>query len=347
MNKCGLILGVAAVTALAGCLDPKYARKNPNHHAPTTVPAYTGDVEPVAPGTGHLVQVGEQPTGPVEITTAFDEPTASPIGVAVDPGVPGFDDIRPVTVPGGTPAATHGDATGPATTTYTVRPGDTLSKISKRYNIKLDSIRRANPGVKGDVIRVGQKLELPGTVDVGDAPAPSATAASAGSSKPFVPYTGETKEYTVQKGDVLGIIARRHGCTVRQLKELNGMKNDTVYLGKKMKVPAGKATAAVASSTPAAQTEPPKTISKKPVEPTPTPDAADDASGEATVAPADAAAPDSGDYIDYEVAEGEDFANISIIFNVSPSDIRQLNNLDENEELRPGMKLRIPKGAAQ
>jgi membrane-bound lytic murein transglycosylase D len=47
---------------------------------------------------------------------------------------------------------------------------------------------------------------------------------------------GEGKYYTVKKGDTLYKIATKHGLTVQKLKKLNGMKNDNIRVGQKLKV---------------------------------------------------------------------------------------------------------------
>ena len=47
---------------------------------------------------------------------------------------------------------------------------------------------------------------------------------------------GEGKYYTVKKGDTLYKIANKHGLTVQKLKKLNGMKNDNIRVGQKLKV---------------------------------------------------------------------------------------------------------------
>ncbi|NLF17179.1 MAG: LysM peptidoglycan-binding domain-containing protein [Lentisphaerae bacterium] len=43
---------------------------------------------------------------------------------------------------------------------YTVQAGDTLSAIAKAFNVAPEAIRAAN-GLKGDIIRVGQRLKIP------------------------------------------------------------------------------------------------------------------------------------------------------------------------------------------
>lgn len=46
------------------------------------------------------------------------------------------------------------------TTTVTVKKGDTLSGLSRRYNSSVSAIRRAN-ALKSNMLRVGQRLVIP------------------------------------------------------------------------------------------------------------------------------------------------------------------------------------------
>lgn len=46
-----------------------------------------------------------------------------------------------------------------------------------------------------------------------------------------------TKSYKVVEGDTLERIARRHGTTIKRLKELNDLKTDRIYRGQTLKVP--------------------------------------------------------------------------------------------------------------
>ena len=49
----------------------------------------------------------------------------------------------------------------PQTVTYTVKSGDSLSKIASRYRgVTVNDIKAAN-GLKSDAIRAGQKLKIP------------------------------------------------------------------------------------------------------------------------------------------------------------------------------------------
>jgi len=43
--------------------------------------------------------------------------------------------------------------------------------------------------------------------------------------------------YEVKSGDILEKIAKKHKTTVKKIKELNGLKNDRIYVGQKLKLP--------------------------------------------------------------------------------------------------------------
>lgn len=47
------------------------------------------------------------------------------------------------------------------TRTYVVQAHDTLASISRKYNVKLDALAVANPGVDAKRLRVGQSLNIP------------------------------------------------------------------------------------------------------------------------------------------------------------------------------------------
>lgn len=118
-----------------------------------------------------------------------------------------------------------------AMTTYTVRQGDTLSKIAQRNGIKVAAIKSLNH-LNSDTIRVGQKLFLPtasyvpvkvGTVD---------------NTMHAVLPSGDT--YQVQSGDTLSGIAARAGCKTSDLMALNGIEDArSLRAGQIIKLPVG------------------------------------------------------------------------------------------------------------
>jgi len=345
MNKIGFVLGVATVATLAGCLDPSYKSKR------------TPQDTPVVPK-----ETVEEPVTPVR-----DVPDAKPADVVATPVI--TEVSEPVAPPpkkiDATPAASTQPtavASAPATTTYIVQRGDTLAKISKRFNIKIDAIKAANPQIKGDVIKLGQRLALPGNVDVGEQTVPEGAIAPVKRTvKEFKPYEGATKEIVVKSGDTLGGLAVANGVTVRQLKQMNGLDKDIIRVGQKLVVPADKAktTAAApqaekkpvaekkpafvkAESAPAPQAPAEVPAPAEAAAPAPAPEEAPVTVAEAVPAPEAAPAADENKYFTYTVSDGEDITGISINFDVSPSEIRQLNNLGEDAPVTPGMKLKLP-----
>ncbi|MGN0833006.1 MAG: LysM peptidoglycan-binding domain-containing protein [Kiritimatiellia bacterium] len=346
MNKFGMVLGLAAVATLAGCKDPDYRRgaaptsQNEAKGADTTV-ATTIDADPVVvakpackcpPGTRH----------------------ASPCACGA-PDCKCIVEAKPVVV------ADISRPPEPAYTTYIVQPGDYLAKISKKFNVTISSIKRLNPSIKRDIVRVGQKLKLPGKIDVGaqPAPAPAASRAVSAGKGGFAPYTGATKEYVVKSGDTLGSVAYGSGINIRQLKQLNGLSSDSIRIGQKLKVPAEKVAAKKAAKPAAAdkgrQTAAPVVASdRQPAEPVAaaTAEKAPQPVADAEAAPAPVAAEEPVAAAEapsrtYVVQEGDDMTGVSIRWGVSAAEIRELNNLAEGDQLVPGQVIKLPADAAQ
>jgi LysM repeat protein len=80
-----------------------------------------------------------------------------------------------ITIPGGTAAPTSVAASTTGTesgnTTYTVKSGDTLTKIAKAHGSTVKAIEAAN-GLTTTKIKVGQKLKIPSKAVAAPAPAP-------------------------------------------------------------------------------------------------------------------------------------------------------------------------------
>ena len=71
--------------------------------------------------------------------------------------------------------STHEPDTAGATSSYTVKGGDTLSKIAKKHGTTPKAIRAAN-GLSSDKINVGQKLKIPGKGAAAETAEPAAKA---------------------------------------------------------------------------------------------------------------------------------------------------------------------------
>ncbi len=94
---------------------------------------------------------------------------------------------------------------------HVVRSGETLSGIASSYGVRLAELQAANPGVRPRRLRIGQRLMVPLVRGAAAALAPGAAGA------------GADGVYVVRSGDSLWTIARRHGTTVRALREWNGL----------------------------------------------------------------------------------------------------------------------------
>jgi len=115
---------------------------------------------------------------------------------------------------------TGGDSGG---SSYTVKPGDTLSGIAGRYGTSVSALQQANNISNPSLILVGQKFTIPGS----------------GSAAPSAPSSGGGgASYTVKPGDTLSGIAGRYGTSVSALQRANNISNPSLILvGQKLTIP--------------------------------------------------------------------------------------------------------------
>ena len=104
---------------------------------------------------------------------------------------------------------------------YTVRRGDTLSSIARRFGTSAADIRARN-SIHNDLIRVGQKLEL----------------RSSGANFVKASATPNARRYRVKRGDSLWSIARTHSVTVEALRRHNRMSRKAILQpGQVLRIP--------------------------------------------------------------------------------------------------------------
>ncbi len=100
-------------------------------------------------------------------------------------------------------------------TTYKVRPGDTLSEIAATFKVSVTELKRIN-SLKSHLIDVKQELKIP---------------ISKSQSSLALPL-----QHAIRSGENLEKLAKQYGTSVRQLKQLNGLKGDRIHAGEVLRV---------------------------------------------------------------------------------------------------------------
>jgi len=102
---------------------------------------------------------------------------------------------------------------------HTVRRGETLSHIARKYRVSVRGLMRLNNISDPSLIRIGQRLRL-----VGDPP------------KKVTPREKTWGTHTVRSGESLASIALRYGCSVDDLVEWNSLSDTTIQPGQTLRV---------------------------------------------------------------------------------------------------------------
>jgi LysM repeat protein len=93
---------------------------------------------------------------------------------------------------------------------YVVQKGDNLSVIARRYDTTVSELQQLN-GLRGSRIYPGQRLRI--------APSPTDEAV-----------------YVVRRGDTLSEISQSLNISISQLKRINGLDNDRIYVGQQLRL---------------------------------------------------------------------------------------------------------------
>jgi membrane-bound lytic murein transglycosylase D len=99
---------------------------------------------------------------------------------------------------------------------HTVRSGETLSGIGRRYGVSVALLRAANNNVSPTRLRIGQRLVIPvsrsarSVAQAGHAPAANAGASGA-------------RYHLVRAGETLWLVSHRYDVTISDLRRWNGI----------------------------------------------------------------------------------------------------------------------------
>lgn len=109
---------------------------------------------------------------------------------------------------------------------HTVRSGETLSSIAKRYGTSVKTIMALNRLKKSGYIEKGWRLKLP----AGKKPYTAGKVAGVKQAK---------SKYVVKRGDTLWKIANQFGTSTKELQILNHLRGTALSVGQVLKVPQG------------------------------------------------------------------------------------------------------------
>ena len=105
---------------------------------------------------------------------------------------------------------------------YTIKTGDTLSAIAKKYDTTVEALMEANNISDATNIHAGTKLTIV--------------------QPPDYSLTMAYETYEVQQGDTLYTISGEYGLTIAELKKINDLTKDALSVGQQLRIPVGTAT---------------------------------------------------------------------------------------------------------
>lgn len=116
------------------------------------------------------------------------------------------------------------DTVMPKYISYTVKAGDNLYNIAKKYNTTVDKIKRDN-NLQSNNLTIGKILLIEDTSD-------QSTIEECFGEEYEAPSSNIT--YTVQKGDNLYSIARKYNTTVNEIKRKNNLTSNNLSIGQQL-----------------------------------------------------------------------------------------------------------------
>ncbi len=207
----------------------------------------------------------------------------------------------------------------PDTTLYTVKSGDSLSRIAQRYGTSQAEIQALNKLADPHKIMVGQKLFLPGYVNI-EKPVSRSEAST--------PVADSANVYVVKKGDSLSSIASRLKVSEDDLAQVNTLADrNKIIVGQKLMIPASAARLISGEPAPKPSVRSPSVTERK----------------EAIAAPVDVietAPVETGVF--HIVEAGQDLGYISGLYLVSVDELAEVNGISTDAKLDAGQRLRIP-----
>lgn len=117
----------------------------------------------------------------------------------------------------------------PTYVNYTVKKGDSLYSIAKKYNTTVDAIVKDN-NLKNTNLSLGQNLKIRSTSD-------NTTIEECFGEAYTPPTTENTINYTVKKGDSLYNIAKKYNTSVSDILKASNLTSTNLSIGQVLKIP--------------------------------------------------------------------------------------------------------------
>jgi membrane-bound lytic murein transglycosylase D len=99
---------------------------------------------------------------------------------------------------------------------HTIRSGETLSEIGRRYGVSVVLLRAANHNVSPTRLRIGQRLVIPVSRS-------ARSVAEAGHAPAANPGASGARYHLVRVGETLWLVSQRYGVTISDLRRWNGI----------------------------------------------------------------------------------------------------------------------------
>jgi len=178
---------------------------------------------------GAKLKIIKKETRQVVVTTPKTEPAAT-----TPPA--NKEEAKTQTQETNTPAVTS--TTVQKELSHTIKQGETLSAIARKYNVSVDQIKQWN-NLKSDMIHEGDRLKIVkketqtvATTSVDDS---KTTEVKAETPKPETPQP-KVIYHKIKQGETLSTIARKYHVTVNQIKQWNHLKSDMIREDAKLKI---------------------------------------------------------------------------------------------------------------
>jgi membrane-bound lytic murein transglycosylase D len=217
------------------------------------------------------------------------------------------------------------------TTQYTVKKGETMASIAKKFHMTIPELKSLN-NLKKNSVKPRQKIfvYVPGSAPripdsllhkqvIAAKPDSTKLALAHRDTAKYIATEPEQevsapKTHVVRSGESLGMIAGKYHVTVGELTSWNNLSTSKVVVGQKLKVQGGsqKTTAA------------PGAVSKQST-----------AASKTT---------ETGNhYFYYTIQSGDNLWDLADQYNTTVAQIKKLNDINNASYLKPGQKIKIPK----